>query len=410
MDYSTERWIDRFSQTLRTQWSAHRSRILQAAIGLMTIAAAVWLSYEFWRLIWQEGYWGAIDLRVLHSEVLRWASGGVLYSEARGALYPPATFVLLWPFVGWLEFMPVRLLWTVITIGALVWLVYLTVAACHANARLERIFVALVPLSLYATGATIGNGQLGVLILPMLVCGILLLDRYKRKVWTDVLAAGLILWTLAKPSISIPFFWIVIFAPRRLRPALFVVLGYVALTLIAALYQDSSAVALFRDWLIFAPQVIGQAGYMDLFNGLRMLGLAQYYLPIASAVLVLTGLWVYLYRDTDVWILMAVVAVVARYWTYHGWYDDLLLLLPMIALYRIAKSGVASDSSDVVAGILFAASLIVSIAPGGLYLFPAPFNAIYVAMQMAIWLAVFVFLLVYAGRTRKVGQIEMARA
>jgi hypothetical protein len=146
-----------------------------------------------------------------------------------------------------------------------------------------------------------------------------------------------------------------------------------------------------------------------LFDWLHRLGLAQFYLPLALGVLAAAGLWVYLHRDGDYWILIGVTAMVARLWIYHGWYDDLLLLLPMIALYRIAKSGPAQDASDVAAGVLFAGLLVVSIAPGGLYLIPAPFDAIFVAVQLTIWLAVFVFLLVYAARARNAPQTGMAR-
>ena len=53
--------------------------------------------------------------------------------------------------------------------------------SCRANAlsgrRSEQAFVALLPCSMYATGATFGNGQLVVLLLPLLIGSLLLLDR-----------------------------------------------------------------------------------------------------------------------------------------------------------------------------------------------------------------------------------------
>ena len=41
----------------------------------------------------------------------------------------------------------------------------------------ERLFIALVPLSMYAFGATIGNGQFGVHLAPLLLAAILGLQR-----------------------------------------------------------------------------------------------------------------------------------------------------------------------------------------------------------------------------------------
>jgi hypothetical protein len=43
------------------------------------------------------------------------------------------------------------------------------------------------------------------------------------------------------------------------------------------------------------------------------------------------------------WLLLGVTALVARFWTYHRWYDDLLILLPMIALFRIAQQRPSAD-------------------------------------------------------------------
>ena len=36
------------------------------------------------------------------------------------------------------------------------------------------------------------------------------------------------------------------------------------------------------------------------------------------------GAWVYRFRRVDVWLLIGVSAVIARLWTYHRTYDDLL--------------------------------------------------------------------------------------
>jgi uncharacterized membrane protein YbaN (DUF454 family) len=106
----------------------------------------------------------------------------------------------------------------------------------------------------------------------------------------------------------------------------------------------------------------------------------------------LLGVWTWRHRRADPWLLMSAAAFAARFWTYHGWYDDLLLLIPMIALFRLAKQG-TTDGQKVWAGSLLAAMVCSTLAPGGLYLFPPPWNKFYVAAQVVVWFTACVFLL-----------------
>jgi len=253
---------------------------------------------------------------------------------------------------------------------------------------------------MYATGATIGNGQLIVHLLPMLVAGLLLLQQGQRRWRRDLRAAALILVALVKPSVSVPFFWIVLFVPGRLRPALFVSLGYVALTLSAASFQEPGLWSLLQGWLLHASEVTATQGYADLHIWLATLGLEEWILPVSLLVLAALGLWTYRHRHVDLWLLLGVTAFVARFWTYHRWYDDLLLLLPMVALFRIAKRGPPADGSDVMAGALLAITMLTTLAPGGLYLFPPPWDTMYVAGQVFVWIVVLIFLLDRARRER----------
>lgn len=51
------------------------------AVVLMTVAALVWLGYEFWRLLFQSGEMGAFDLKQRHTEGLSWFQGIPVYRE-----------------------------------------------------------------------------------------------------------------------------------------------------------------------------------------------------------------------------------------------------------------------------------------------------------------------------------------
>jgi hypothetical protein len=394
------------ASTLRSWWAGHSGTLLRLGVVLMALAASIWLGYEFWRLLWGEApIWGsspigAYDLKLRHEEVHLWFAGRPVYTKPRPSTYPPGSYVILWPLLGWLNFAMARRLWAATSGVALGWLIYLIVRESRADTSLERAFVAFIPLSMYATGATIGNGQLMVHLLPMLVAGLLLLQRRQCGCREDLVAAALLLIALVKPSVSVPFFWIVLLVPGRLRPALLVTLGYVVLTLLAASFQEAGLLPLFRSWLARSSGM-AEYGYADLHLWLRALGLKEWILPASLLTLVALGFWTYRYRHGDLWLVLGVTAVVGRLWTYHRWHDDLLMLLPMVALFRVAKRGARTDGGDVMAGVLLAIITLAMLAPGGLYLLPPPLKMLYVFGLVLVWVVVLVFLLDIARRQDK---------
>ncbi len=396
------------------RWTAHKRLVLRTAVVAMSLAAVVWLGYEFYRLLRQPLRIGpipidrgAIDLELRYNDVHAWFAGVPIYEETLNASYPPATNVLLWPLLGWLGVKPATWLWAFTGIVMLGWLVHLTVRESLANTPLERLFVALIPLSMYATGASIGNGQLITHLLPALLAGLCVLASGRRDLPSDLLAASLIVISLVKPSVAAPFFWIVLFLPGRIRPALMVCAGYAALTLFAASFQDAGIPLLIEQWLHGVEKMSihwsGKWGSWDLHVLLRTAGWAKLAGPASLLLLCSLGLWVCLHRRVDPWILIGTTGIVARLWTYHGWYDDLLILLPMIALIRTVKLQAGADVHAVTAGVLLGATLAVSIAPGGLFLLPPPFSSYYVGLQTLIWISDLAFLLVVARRDRRAG-------
>ena len=104
---------------------------------------------------------------------------------------------------------------------------------------------------------------------------------------------------------------------------------------------------------------------------------------------------------------MGVAAYVARLWTYHRWYDDMLILLPMVALFRVAKSRPTIGDADVTAGVLLGLTLLLMLAPGGLFVLPPPWNGVYLAAEVTVWLAAVVFL---AGGPWSAAETEMPPA
>jgi hypothetical protein len=72
----------------------------------------------------------------------------------------------------------------------------------------------------------------------------------------------------------------------------------------------------------------------------------------------------------------------------------------MITLFRMSKRGAADD---VVAGVLLALMLLTMLAPGGLFLFPPPWNTVYLVGQIIVWIVTLGFLIARAGAPRHIG-------
>lgn len=380
------------------------SKILYGVVALMALAASVWLGYQFWRLLFQAGEMGAIDLLKRHLEVRSLVAERPIYELLRDAVYPPASYLLLWPLVGWLNEALVRYGWALTTVMALVVTQIQILRVVRPVNAVSKAFWLLLPLSMYATGATIGNGQLIVHIVPCLLGCLLLLDRSGRSWQQTALLVALTLFALVKPNATAPFFWLLIL--RAPLAAGVTALTYGLLTAGAALFQPGyGPVTLFQAWLTagmsgieygstaetYIPEVQEYViGYGSLFSNISIHSVLSFYNlghwnKFASlAVLAALGLWLLRYRNRDIWILASLAALVSKFWTYQGWYDDLVLIIPLIALYRIWISGSASNYWRARARDLFALVFVFTLAPGGIYLFPAPFNLIYLLLQTLV--------------------------
>lgn len=357
------------------------------------------LRSEGWRLLCDPERHGAIDLRFRHDDVARWFAGLPVYAGRSHAGYPPASHVLLWPFVGWLGQWPARWFWGLTTAIAVTALTVVAVRESRAKTVLQRLFIALILVSKYPAPITIGNGQLGIHMLAATLCGLLLIRPGRTPNWgADLAATVLLLFASTKPSLTAPLFWVALFVPGRTRPMLLVGAAYVSLTLFAASFQPMALGRLFRDLTTVSAVVMDADPTPSLAAWMKLLGLQQWTLFASATVLALCGVWVYRHRRADFWVVVGVAAIVARLWTYHQLYDDLLVFPAMIALFRIATGGEAADGTDVLAGLLLAVTLAGQLAPGRMHLYPYPWHLLYTIGEPAVWITVLVFLGVRARR------------
>jgi hypothetical protein len=432
--------------------------VLMAGIALMCVVSVVWLSYQSWRYFYvthqlgsQRVSLGAIDLHNRFAETRSWFRGENVYAIHPDAVYPPASYALLGIVFNRLRWQIIKVLWYGLSLASVGVLSWQLVRHSLAQTRLERVFVGLMPFAFYATGAALGNGQLVVFVLALVLNAVLLLTRPSLTTWDTWRGALLMLFALVQPTIAAPFFWLVMFVAPRIKPAVLVVAMYLGLTAFAVpfqigatiparpkpigktpaaaeasaaapkpipaptvapapgefpppdVFQTDGAVRILDIWSKRATQgaYYGsiKGGYASVHDLLAAVGLARWNWPVSLAILLLLGAWIFRNRQADLWLLLAVTAIVARVWTYHRWYDDLLLLVPLITLFRITKQPRFSPQTKTLAAGLFFWIWLFLLAPGVLYTVRSP--DILVGIQVTGWIAGLVFLAYQVHRERQ---------
>ena len=394
----SRKYIYNLTYRLAALWSRYGQRLLQVGIGLM-LAATIWkFSLELQQLIWGEDYPAAVDLGSRYKEVQLWFAGLPVYRivpDETGIFppgdYPPASYTILWPLVGWLPLPTVRWLWAITMLLSLGWLAQLGIQGSGVTGLWEQIFVALLGFALYPTSVSIGVGQLVVHTVPPLVTGLIVM-RHPRSSWQrDLLGTLLLLVAMVKPILSIPFFWFVCFVYRRWRPLIMFIVGYTILAMVAILYQSGNLLSLHFAWLAHAGAYLETKGHANLHVWLEAAGYSDWMLPGSILMLMILGIWMAYYRQADLWVLMGVTALVARFWTDHQMYDDLLLWIPMIGLLRLAYK-LLDITLSVLAALLFGLNWLALMAPARFINAPPPLSTVFTGGQTLLWLATLFFL------------------
>lgn len=377
----------------RTLWERHASALLQGAAVALAAYALLKLGTELHRLLFDDSWIGAIDVLLRHEETRRWFAGQPVTAALDRLTYPPHTYLLFAPLLLWPDPELVRVLWALSSLIVLACLAALLVHESGAATKLERAFVALVVLSMNAVGVTIGNGQFGLHVLAALVGGWMLARRAHSTWLADAAAAMLLTIALVKPTLTLPFVFVTVLTVPRVRPLVLTGAAFLLLTTVASQWQPGGPGALLLEWAR-QPRQFMIGGYGDVASTFLSLGIAQLAPPIGLLLLAALGLWTWRRREAYPWLLMGVAALVARFWTYHRAYDDVVILLPMIALYRLAHR-----DGDYRAGALFAVAVAAMLAPGALERAGPPYVWLFVGGHVALWLAMLAVLVRAAART-----------
>lgn len=389
---------------LQGWWEGKRTVCLVLASAVMLCAAFFRLKYEIPRLLFDEGALGAIDLRIFHEFVHAWFSGLPVYGTMETANYPPASFLILWPLVGWVSETGARWLWAVSALMAFASIAFFIIKGGCSDYLPERLFIILFLLSVYPTNVTIGNGQLIIHLVALLLVGTIVLQRKDRDLKYAFFSSVAFLVALVKPTVTVPFLWLLLFVPKGRRSFLLVVSGYLSLTILACIFRPGDFLqvinAAITQCLHGAASQAELTGYANVHSWLVFWGLERLMLPASLTILALLGIWIHRHRDADLWLLLGVTALAARVWTHHPVYEDLLVVLPLVSLLRIIRRGSLSDEAKGLASVLIAVTSLGLLVPATLRLFPSPWKYLFTVGQAAIWLSVLIFLLNLA-RTQK---------
>src|SRR6185436_10885612 len=101
-------------------------------------------------------------------------------------------------------------------------------------------------------------------------------------------------------------------------------------------------------------------GYRTGLSEQTMLTLGK---GLTLALVLAFAWWAVRNRRGDPWVLLGVTAIVARFWMYHRGYDDLLMLIAMIPLARIAEANPQPGGRDVIAGLLLGVTAVTLLLP-----------------------------------------------
>ncbi|HUF71081.1 MAG TPA: glycosyltransferase family 87 protein [Longimicrobiales bacterium] len=304
-------------------------------VAVAGVIAALRVGFGVRRLLFPTHEYDGGDLVLRWREVQAWFEGAAVYGTIGSADYPPASYPMFWPFIGWTDIAVGRWIWAAATLVSLALLVRLLVRESGAVGRPLRLAVVLLPLIGYATHSTLANGQVGILVVAALLGGVLILVR-SNGAGSDLVGSSLVVASLVKPTLSVPLVWVAFLVPKRLRPAALIVSGYVGLTLLASSFQQTGPVDLVRGWLGQSDMVNLGATRFNLQSSLASGGGEHLFLPAVLAVCAITGWWVYRHRNVDVWLLLGVTSFVALLWSYHRPFDDVIVLLPTLAMLRVA--------------------------------------------------------------------------
>jgi hypothetical protein len=225
------------------------------------------------------------------------------------------------------------------------------VRASCADRLAEKAFLFVFILPLGATMIAVWIGQLGLHVTAALLGAAWLLVGDGSEAATtgpsrsrarDAAAAALLTIALVKPTLSLPLLVVILIVAGGWRPTVLTAALYGVVTLIAAVPQGRSPVTLAFEWLSREEIMNLPLGSVNVYLWLYWLGFEGSMIPVSLIILIGASVWAWRYRAAPSWLLIGIAALVSRLWIHHRAFDDVLLIVPAIALFQATKTGPAA--------------------------------------------------------------------
>ena len=383
---------------IRERWGS--VAVWLATLGVSVIAIHR-MSYALPHAVRKVEHWSAVNVAYRYDELTRFFAGVPIYHENFGRLtYPPATYVFLWPVLGWLPLESARVLFVATNLVSAIIVAVLAYRLADRHSQGERFLIVAIVFACYPLQISAFLGHMPVQVVALVAIAALILRRARVSWATDVAASACLAASLVKPTLAPPLIAAVLIATWRWRPVLLTGLIYAGVAFVASTAQPAGFVDLHVAWLrantahAVAAELI--EALPNLHNWLSWVGLGRFGPAASILALVAYSVWGWRHRHADVWLLIGAGALVARLWSYHRPYDDIVILLATIALLRMARA--PDHRPRTAAAVLFAVTCAALLTPAwALYNLARPAIRLVYAAQTTLWVTLLVFLLM-SGR------------
>jgi hypothetical protein len=188
------------------------------------------------------------------------------------------------------------------------------------------IFLAAATAAMGANRVTLSFGQYGILVNALLV-GALVLEERRRPI-----LSGLMLGiAMLKPNIAAPF--MLCFLIQRRFKALTSAIAYlIAASLVIWAVTHTNPLEMIRQMLTTSQEYITNS--TSILKAVIKIGvpMTKAIVIVAAGGMFVGGVLMLRLRDGSLLTQFAIACVIARFWTYHHPYDDLVLIFLLVRL------------------------------------------------------------------------------
>ncbi|MGM0589532.1 MAG: hypothetical protein ACQETE_14010 [Bacteroidota bacterium] len=315
-----------------------------------------------------------------------------IYLTISDAAYPPSSYALMGPFLGWYPYNIVDEIWALVNIIALIFSGYIVYKLIEEKGIAYQISLLAIPLflSFQSLGMVLGVGQITILYVSLLLLVVYIGYAQPFNKWINLLVSSILLAiSMGKFSLIIPICFVFLF-DKRFRGILFGAVGInVLISWYIAIQLETTIWAIIADIYQNTKEIVA-LGSIDVHSMLHHLGISPDYSAFVSLLflLLLVHFLISLQKNNTIFLKLAIAAIIARFWTYHAHYDNIVLVFLLIYAFQqldMVSQFTWIDLLD--AKILWVLLIWLSLAiPARFLTADPPFYGVFLGFQVIIWL------------------------